>query len=254
MRLFTKVMVAFLGLTLGVAQAQPRLDLNFSPTQVSGTVGSTIEVVVTAAEFTDIVGYQYTLVYDATKILAVSLISDEELFSAQLLLTNYNLAQPGLIRFSWYDINGPISLAPNTELFRLYFDVLETGNTEICVDPNLQPLKRAFSTGNVTAEFVTNLCQTTTSTATVGSDFNGVSVVPNPLVNSAQLTFSMPSAKAVELNIVNVLGQQVVSRVIDAQEGGNTYALDRDIFPVAGLYYVTLQHQQGRSVYPLWVH
>jgi Cohesin domain len=79
-------------------------------------------------------------------------------------------------------------------------------------------------------------------------------VIPNPIQDAAQLTFSMPSAKAVELNIVNVLGQQVVSRVIDAQKGVNTYALDRDIFPVAGLYYVTLQHQQGRSVYPLWVH
>jgi Cohesin domain len=259
MRLITKLLLGFFGLISCFVQAQSVFHIDSTPGEISGTVGSTIAVDLIATQFTDIAGFQFALAYDNTKIKIVSVD-----IPGNSTLTNWNFTPPtgniniastNHIKFSWNDPSGSNNtLAPNTVLCTLFFDILAEGSSVICLDPLVQPVARAFGTGNLAAEFVSFNCEEITRTGQLDEvDGFNVKVAPNPITSNAEVYFTTTTSTSVELGIINTLGQNCWQRSMTTQAGENKISIDRTQFPASGLYYITLQHATGRTAYPIWV-
>jgi gliding motility-associated-like protein len=158
MRLVINTLIALFVLISGAATAQPVFNLTFTPQQPAGPVGSTVDVVVTAAEFTNIAGFQFAMYYDPTKLQVSTVVmpTDPPLgaWNFSPPTGNINIAQAGYVKFSWNDPSGfNNNLDPNTVLCTVRFSVLNAAGTPVYVAPTVQPLARAFGQGNVTANF-----------------------------------------------------------------------------------------------------
>jgi Cohesin domain/Secretion system C-terminal sorting domain len=259
MQLITKVLLAFCGLLSGYAQGQSVFNLEFSPNIIAGNVGSTVAVELIATQFTDIAGFQFALAYDNTKIKIVtadipnnSTLENWNFFPPT---GNINIFSTNHIKFSWNDpsdLNN--TLTPNSVLCTLIFEILSVATTGICVNPLEQPLPLAFGQGNETAEFVSFTCANMTNTNQPNqTNHLSLTVAPNPIVETAAISFNALESAPVEINIINTLGQNCWQRSMTAQAGENKISIDRTQFPTTGLYYITLQHATGRTAYPIWV-
>jgi gliding motility-associated-like protein len=158
MRLVINTLIVFFVMFTAGVTAQPVFNLTFTPQQPAGPVGSTVDVVITAAEFTNIAGFQYAMYYDATKLQVSTVImpTDPPLLSWNFSppAGNINIAQAGFVKFSWNDPAGSANnLDPNTVLCTVRFTVLNAAGSPVYVAPTIQPLARAFGSGNVTANF-----------------------------------------------------------------------------------------------------
>ncbi|MCD6249821.1 MAG: T9SS type A sorting domain-containing protein, partial [candidate division Zixibacteria bacterium] len=68
---------------------------------------------------------------------------------------------------------------------------------------------------------------------------------PNPFNPSTIISFSLPSAGFVNINVFNILGQQVVNLVEEYREAGvHQVEFDGANFP-SGIYFYRLQHSGG---------
>jgi len=77
-------------------------------------------------------------------------------------------------------------------------------------------------------------------------EFNLGSISPNPANQTARIPFELPNTDRVELSVVNMVGEQLISRSFAGKRGENSISIDVADFP-AGIYLYTLQSGTHKS-------
>jgi len=76
--------------------------------------------------------------------------------------------------------------------------------------------------------------------------FNLGSVTPNPANQTARIPFELPNNERVELSVVNMVGEQLISKSVTGKRGENSITLDLADLP-SGIYLYTMQSGSHRS-------
>ncbi len=154
-----------------VAHAQV-LDIEFSPAQPSGTVGTVITVDVRAKTFESIVGMQFPILYDKNKLqfkTCKNLIADLPGFiynepsgtpplcpggTMPPCASSIANSAAGKVAVVWFDGSGSANfLDPNTILFQIEFTVLQAGSSEMFIASAPPPTINVFGPANTPAVF-----------------------------------------------------------------------------------------------------
>ena len=82
--------------------------------------------------------------------------------------------------------------------------------------------------------------------------FNLGSVNPNPASQSARIPFELPNNDRVQLSVVNMVGEQLISKSFAGKRGENSISLDLGELP-SGIYLYTMQSGSHKSTRKLVV-
>jgi len=112
------------------------------------------------------------------------------------------------------------------------------------------PLELPYSFPGYT--FTVSDCANPNSVEEVEASFELGAVSPNPANQSARIPFNLNSNEKVELTVVNMVGERVLSKSMAGKRGENTMNLDVAELP-AGIYLYTLQSGNKKSTRKLVV-
>jgi hypothetical protein len=84
------------------------------------------------------------------------------------------------------------------------------------------------------------------------SSFSLGSVTPNPANQSARIPFELPNNDRVQLSIVNMVGEELISKSFAGKRGENSITLDLGELP-SGIYLYTMQSGSHKSTRKLVV-
>jgi gliding motility-associated-like protein len=216
MKPILNTLIGFFLLLSAAANAQSQLELAFSPSSVSGPVGTKDTIDVIALKFNGIVSMQFPVKYNASILQVDNILvpspSAIPFFAHTPPAGNFGLTVSGRVGVSWNHPNGtPTSAPDNSVLFRIAVTIIGPGTSQIFI--SAPPTIEVIGSGGTPATFTypqTTLlpCETATSYAVApdprqvkpGSlvcipvrvnDFNGI-VATDHVLNwgSSVLTFS----------------------------------------------------------------
>lgn len=201
--------------------------------------GETLTVDVTAENFMEIVGYQFTLNFDDNKLRFVGALPGE---LPQLTAANFGhaLLDRGALTTSWHDFQ-PVSLPEGAVLFRLVFAGRQNGNLgeALHLTSDFTKAEAYQNDGerlDVELDFAPSAVQRPPST---------VSVIPNPFTTSTTIVFVLETAQPAELTIFGTSGRVVVQRRSVFAEGAAQFQLSAEELPGAGTYFYRLKTEEG---------
>lgn len=207
----------------------PTLELNFGTSHIEHEKVSTIQV--TAQNYTSIVGWQGTLIYDTDK---VELLNIEGVL-LDLNMTHLNLknAEEGMIAMS-YDSKEELTLGVDDVLFEVTFESLGLTDT----DENLF----SITSDLVAAEAYNSNLEIVKlrSNKVVAHEAEIVSVSPNPFVNTANLEFYLPRDEKVTFDFFDVNGRLLMNTSSNYKAGSNVLELIRDDFETTGFVFIRM--------------
>ena len=219
-----------------------RADLELFTHNILLEVDQTKEVAIYASNFDDISSLQFTMSFDPAVLEYVEFInsSNDDLNSMARGVVNVN---SGKINFSWFNLNGVATSIDNTvPIFTLKFKALqyvENVYEELNVDANgIMP--QAFNdAGN---ELNVDLNETLFSSTNHVGQNSGIQLfqnTPNPASNRTNVSFFLPRALNVSLEVINEMGQQVYAVSNDYEKGNHSVPVITDF--ASGTYYYTLK-------------
>ena len=166
-----------------------------------------LEIPLLSVDFKEVVGYQFTLKFDASEMQFRGLISNP-----------YNIhfsahkASQGYVTFSWDNPNGKaMNFEDDTELIKLEFMPLKgesSANTEISINSDI-----TLAVG-YDADLNERLIQQLQQSVVTGTKIFSPEIIvnqnyPNPFSEGTTLQFELPQAADVSIKILNMLGQSV---------------------------------------------
>ncbi|NND05345.1 MAG: T9SS type A sorting domain-containing protein [Saprospiraceae bacterium] len=215
------------------ARSAKSLVLQTSDQELS--VGEQYKVDITAGNFRDIEGYQFTLNFDAQAVklvdveIADGLNLEEENFS-------FEAVEQGMIATSWHSAEA-IELNSDDVLFSLVFDAKVEGQLSevLTVNSKITDAEAYNSTNEllgVALEF--------TNAESVDAAFTLYQNRPNPFKENTVIGFRLPEATATALTVYDVTGK--VLKVIngDFQKGYNEVSLKKNDLNATGVLYYQL--------------
>ena len=207
------------------------LALQLEATQVAE--GEEFTVDFKANDFKNIAGYQFTLGFDHNAVEFVEVAANlEGLSTANFGLTKLN---EGVITTSWNSSKG-VSVANGEVLFSMTFRANAAVNTQELLSINSRYTESEAYDGselyNVVLEFNGN---------EVSNGFELFQNTPNPFKAETTISFNMPAAGAVTLEIYDVSGRVLRLIEMDAVKGANSVNISRDGIDAAGILYYQLE-------------
>ena len=204
------------------------LIFNIENKEVKAGEEFTIEF--TSKDFNDILGYQFTLGFDVTKVEFVDQASSfESIDDANFGLNQLN---EGLITTSWNNSKG-VSLDENEVVFSLTFTASATTTLDQIFELNSRITEaEAYSNENllnVLLDF---------GSETSANRFELYQNTPNPFKDVTTIGFNLPQAATATLNIFDVDGKTLQSIEMDGVKGYNQVEVNlHSINAVGVLYY-----------------
>lgn len=207
--------------------------------------GEIVEVPVRAADFNDLLGYQFTIDFNPG-YLELQEVTPGDFEGVQAEHFGYRYLEQGMITTNWFSPL-PTGLEDNTELFTLRFRVLRSD------DKSLSEVLR-FSSGRLSSEAYVageplprNLQLRFEQSETTASRFHLYQPRPNPFRDYTLLGFELPEAQSVSLRCLDASGRVVHEAQIDAQKGYNEYLIHQQDLPEAGIYFYQLRSRDGTA-------
>ncbi len=213
-------------------------ELLFEVGEQNLVAGESYAVDFTAKEFTDILGYQFTLNFDKEALSFVDLETGE---LDGLAATNFGLAllEEGAITASWNHIAGK-TMKDGRNLFRLHFKALKDGllSEWMHVDSRFTDAE-AY---NKVEELGVALQFVDTDRATIATaPFELYQNIPNPFDAATIVGFHLPEASSGELRIFDIQGNLVRIIAGDFAKGHNELKIDRNELPESGMLFYQLR-------------
>jgi hypothetical protein len=207
------------------------LALSLEATEVAA--GEEFTVDFKANDFKNIAGYQFTLGFDHNAVEFVDVAANlEGLSTANFGLTKLN---EGVITTSWNSNQG-VSVANGDVLFSITFRANAAVNTQELLSINSRYTESEAYDGsdlyNVVLEFNGN---------EVSNGFELFQNTPNPFKAETTISFNMPAAGAVTLEIYDVSGRVLRLIEMDAVKGANSVNITRDGIDATGVLYYQLE-------------
>ncbi|HUN17729.1 MAG TPA: cohesin domain-containing protein, partial [Saprospiraceae bacterium] len=207
--------------------------LNFNVKDVELVAGETYRINFNASDFTDIMGYQFTLEFDQEAILYQGF----EAAALPLTEANFGLNKvgEGIITTSW-NSNSAMSVEAHDKLFYLIFKANK--NTSLSKVLKLgDGITRAEAYHSDLTPFEVKL--NVTNESNQNAEFALYQNEPNPFKKEAVISFNLPKAMPSSLTIYDQNGKVVRIYEIDGVKGLNNILINKQDLNGAGnvLYY-----------------
>ena len=217
-------------------------SLNFATAEQDLLAGQSYKVDITAADFRDIAGYQFTMQYNVDMLEFVSVDGKILDISAENFgLTNLTT---GRITTSW---NGKslTTLGDKEVLFTLNFKALKSGKLSKGLFVN-SSLTEAIAFNNNDEAMNVNLGFTNGDI--VSNSFALLQNQPNPFKEYTVISFVLPEASHASLKIYDVAGKVLKLVTGDYNKGMNNVRIDRADLPATGMLYYQLDTDTDSAV------
>ncbi len=211
------------------------LALNVDDAKV--VAGDEFTVDFTANEFTNILGYQFTLNFDQDAVEFVNVEAGK--LNVNDSNFGFSMTDKGMISTSWNDASA-ITAKDGDVLFSMTFKA----NT------NVQLSRILSATSNVTRAEAYNSnadlfdvaieFNTENGTVVAGGAFELFQNVPNPVKDATVISFNLPTASSATLTIMDVSGRTLKVLNGDFAQGYNEVTVDRAELSGTGVLYYQL--------------
>ena len=212
-------------------------DLVFNVKDELMKAGETYEVVFHASNFTDVLGYQYTLNYDQSQLGYVGVASAD---LANLNESNFGLSllNEGVITTSWTSQEA-VSVAEGTGLFKMMFKAKsDVRLNEVLAINSRFTAAEAYDVNTTNGQINLLNVELRFEDAAINSDqFELYQNIPNPFLNETVIGFRLPEATTATLTIYDVSGRALKQITGDYEAGYNKVSLDRVDWAEGILYY-----------------
>jgi len=220
-----------------IAEVRSNKTVEFSVENKAIEAGDYVSIPVTAQNFEEIIGFQFTLDFDAAGMLFTGVSK------AALDITEANLGladvDRGLIAVSWNDIQGN-SYDADEVLFTLDFKA----NTDIELSESL-----ALNSRVTNAEAYASDLSMVNAKLLFGDEESTFEVTqfelyqnsPNPFNEETTIGFDLPASSEAVLSVYDVTGKRVIRIVEDYSKGYNEISLNTTELGITGVMYYTLE-------------
>ena len=206
--------------------------------------GAQIKLPIYAQDFEDILGYQFTIEFDATKLnfngyeMGALIVSDKHFA--------LNRLDQGMITTSWSDVE-PTTVSDDEPLFYLSFTAHGNGNIGDLIDFTSRVTDAEVYDADYTVHGV--------ELSLRGSDneilTNGLTVKqnrPNPFRNTTEINFAIDADSPVTLTVLDMAGKVIRKVTNDYTKGSHTITLDTESIAASGVLYYKIDADQGSVV------
>ncbi len=209
-------------------------EYNFLTADQTFEVGDEVKVAVHASDYAKITGLQGTFKFDPAKLQ----LKDIEVAKvAGLSKESFNtaMAKDGLLPMVWFDYQA-LQLADDADLITLVFKANRAGKLSESLEMTSDVTNALAMTASNEAKNLS--LQFTNEVANVfGLNQNR----PNPFVSNTLISFTLPTAGAATLKVVDISGKTV--KVVNGifGKGYNEIMINRSDLPSNGIYYYQLE-------------
>jgi hypothetical protein len=231
------------------------LCLAFSPSTVSGPVGSTIEVNTVAVTFDDLVAIQFPIVYDPailefdTVLMPVPSPLPNFFYGTPPMNTSIYGLNPGKVTLVWFDPAGLAnSLASGTLLFTIRFKIKAIGSSAIAIANTTTPAISVTGANNIAAVF-TNPCSPLVGQTDINNP-QGMEtyIAPNPFSSITTLTINAAEDTETMIYITDIAGKICYQKNMYLKQGITGTEIACTMLHGAGMYFVHLVTDRAHVV------
>lgn len=191
----------------------------------------------TVKNFRDIIGYQFTLRFDA-ELLDFQQVEMGELAGLSEANFGFRLLDEGVLTTSWNDAV-PASLPDGAVLFSLVFSAKENANLSqaLRINSDYTQAEAYFENG----ELLDLSLDFSNSTTTVHGLSSSLLAKPNPFREATSLVFKLDEAQEATLTVSDAAGRLVMVKQGDFAKGYNELKINRLDLQLPGTYFFRLQ-------------
>lgn len=189
--------------TSNETESRGKRNLILSTVDQAFQAGDVVKMDITAENFANMVGAQWTLTFDAASLEYQNITSGAIKFGKENI--NIEQAQKGMLALSWNEINGK-SFAKDEVLFTLEFRAA-ANNTIANTLQVSSDITKAEAYTNDLSELDVKLEFRNGSTSEVAFELEQNN--PNPFTTSTAISFSLPQAGEANLTIYDITGKIV---------------------------------------------
>lgn len=214
--------------------------MTFVTDEMELATGEQVKVPVYAADFSEMLGYQFTIEYDMTKM------TYQGYESGALEMNDYNFSladiDQGMIATSWNEVE-PVSINAEEALFYLTFTVNRAADLADAMDIT----SRAIDAEAYDASYTVHGVELRTRTNGVLAS-EGLQVEqnrPNPFSVETNITFSIDGDSPVTLTVMDISGKVLHQQSGNYTAGKHTITLDNNEINASGVLYYQIDADQG---------
>ena len=187
--------------------------------------------------FRDIIGYQFTLRFDAD-LLDFQQVEMGELAGLSEANFGFRLLDEGVLTTSWNDAV-PTSLPDGAVLFSLFFTAKENANLSkvLRINSEYTQAEAYFENG----ELLDLSLDFGSSAPIANGQLTSVLVKPNPFREATSLVFKLDEAQDATLTVSDAAGRLVMVKQGDFVKGYNELKISKLDLQLPGTYFFRLQ-------------
>ncbi len=196
--------------------------------------GETYTVDFTAADFAEVLGYQFSLAFDNNVVEFVDVETSLEGLTADNF--GMSLINEGVITTSWNSINA-VSLDADAKVFSMTFVAKTNAQLSDVIAVNSRYTKAEAYDNNVN---LMNIGLSFNGAAAVAGEFELYQNQPNPFKSETVIGFNLPEAGTATLSIYDVAGKVLKVYNNEFAQGYNEVQINRSELSGAGVLYYQL--------------
>ena len=241
--------VVLLLLTVRSHAQAPIFSISNQTTETSASVAVDVRV----QNFTMIVGAQFSIEWDSTKLEYTGL--GDFAFEATAE-ENFNLTRTinGQLGYLYFDpTTQGMDLEDSSNLFRVHFNVLANDGEQVELNFGDAPVVREVVDTSITAIEATyeggiiNVGETSAARDAAVTNFQ-LQAAPNPFTESTQISWSSVGREAVQVRVLNTAGQ-VIRQFEHPRGADSVFTLRAKDLPASGTYLIELHTQNGKTTH-----
>lgn len=206
--------------------------------------GAQVNIPIYAQDFENILGYQFTIEFDATKLnfngyeMGALIVSDKHFA--------LNRLDQGMITTSWSDVE-PTTVADDEPLFYLSF----TAHGEGYIGDLIDFTSRVTDAEVYDADYTVHGVELSLRGSNNEILTDGLTVKqnrPNPFRNTTDIIFAIDNDSPVTLTVLDLAGKVIRKVTNDYTKGSHTITLDTESIATSGVLYYKIDADQGSVV------
>jgi hypothetical protein len=205
-------------------------DVNLTIAERAVEAGETVAIPVTAANFNEVFGYQFTMNLNGASFVGV------ESGAIEMNANNVGVLSNDVVTMSFAS-NEAVSAKGDDVLFTMIVKANKAGNVSEMMTLNSDVTATESYVG---ADLTVGKVSLNVRTADVAEAIELFQNEPNPFKGQTTVSFHMPSAAKASLSVYDVTGKLVTVRNIDAVKGYNSEIFTTAQLGTSGVLYYTL--------------
>lgn len=205
--------------------------LNLTVAEQTVAAGSTVSIAVSAENFNEVSGYQFTMNHSGLSLVNVT--------AGAIDVTDANVGvRNGMLTMSW---NSAQAVTTSDDLFTLTFKANENVTLSNAISINSRVTAAEAYVGKDLTQQAVEISFRTEEGTIGASQFELYQNEPNPFAARTVISFNLPQAGKATLSIMDVTGKLVRRVQGEYSKGFNQVALNRSELGAAGILYYQLE-------------